>query len=146
MARHEGSQNMSITVKRPVRVKIVVTEQFRTRRAAELRAALAKLELVGKQIGAAALQRGDSDADRAVEERLKTRQRKNEEARGALVRELEKISALDVGEEYDRGVIEGVVEIEVGDSLSKLGYCEIVVEDDVVVEIRDGSCPEVSEM
>lgn len=137
-------------VKRAVRVKVVVTEQFKVRRTAEVRAALAKLDGVGRrlsfQLDAMKRAGASQQADPELGERLRAGQRNNERARAALVAELEKIAALAVGDEFDRGVLEGMVEVEVGDDFAKLGLCEIVVKDDKIVEIRDGLCLEASEI
>ena len=138
---------MGITVKRSVRVKVVVTEQFKTHRSAEVLAALAKLETVKKRLDyeSETLSRR-ADADPKLGERLKAGQRNNERARAALLRELEAITSLTVGSEYDRGTLEGLVEVEVGDDFSVLASCEIVVKDDKIIEIRNGLCPEITEI
>ena len=85
------------------------------------------------------------EPENALAERLRAEQKRNEQARAALKRELEKVSGLETGSEYDWGALEGTVEVEVGDDFSKLGACEIVVKEDKIIEIRDGLCPEVSE-
>lgn len=142
---------MGIIVKRPVRVMVVVTDQFKVRRSAENRTALAKLETVGKQLSAriesVSTDRRESESESAsrIMERLLLEKRRNEQARVALRRELKKISLLETGTEYSWGTMEGTVEVEVGDDFSKLGVCEIVVKDDKIVEIRDGLCPEPNE-
>jgi|GEM_PF-9934 len=119
---------MGIIVKRPVRVVVIVTEQFKMRRGAEIRAALAKLDVVGKRLDftLSSMEKAP-ESGAAVGERIRTEQRRNEQARIALKRELEKISGLEIGSEYSWGTIEGSVEVEIGDDFSKLGACEIVV-------------------
>lgn len=138
---------MGVVVNRPVRVKVVVTERFKTQRSAEIRAALSKLEGLAKRLDFK-LDRGTGKPDpeaQAVMERLRGERRNNERARLALVRELEKVSELEIGSEYRRGTLQGTVDVEVGDDFSKLGICEIVVKDDKVIEIRDGLCPDECE-
>lgn len=133
---------MGILVKRPIRVTVIVTERFRKRRSEEIRAALAKLDLVGRRID---LQLGrDEPLEPGVVERLRGEKRRNERAVLALRRELEAVGLLEVGSRHNRGTVEGLVEIEVGDDLSRINACEIVVQDDKVVEILDGPCPEPS--
>lgn len=138
---------MGIVVKRPVRVVVVVTEQFKARRGAEIRAALTKLDAVSKRIDFE-LGRNEQKSEAAgqIMERLGREKRRNEQARMALRSELERVSTLDIGSEYPRGTLEGTVEVDVGDDFSKLGVCEIVVKDDKIVEIRDGLCPEINEI
>ncbi|MEN6356609.1 MAG: YlqD family protein [Armatimonadota bacterium] len=126
---------MGIVIKRPVRVKVIVTEQFKEHRMTEMRAAQLRLEEVSRRLGAQI----DSPATpESIVERLRAEQRKSDEAKAALVREMSKISSMEIGSEYERGVLEGEVEIEVGDDFSKVSACEIVVKDEKVVEIRGG--------
>lgn len=125
---------MSITIKRPVRVKVVVTEEHRAQRVGEIRTALAKLDVVGKQLASRAEAAGSGDV---LVERLRAEQHRNEGARLALRRELDKISGLEVGSEYEYATIEGMAELEVGDDFRNLGACEIVVRDSRIIEIRD---------
>ena len=138
---------MGVIVKRPVHIKIIVTDQFKTQRSAEIRAAIAKLDAVGRRI-IAQMDNGTGCAQisSAIGERLRVELRKNEQAKAALGREMGNILSLEVGAECHRGVMEGTVEVDIGDDISKLGVCEIVVRDDKIVEIRDGLCPEVNEI
>lgn len=142
---------MSVTVKRRVRVKVIVTEEFKSRRAAEIGAALDRLDTVHRRISfqiesAAKREDAGSASSAAALERLAAGRRDNERVTAALKMEQEKLSSFNVGDEYERGVLDGLVEVEVGDHLSKIGLCEIVVKDDVIVEIRDGQCPELNEI
>ncbi|MDH7602610.1 MAG: YlqD family protein [Armatimonadota bacterium] len=138
---------MGVTIKRAVRIKMIVTEDFKRRRCAELEQALAKLDETSKRVEfeIESVKRrselGQSEAERLTE-RLRQVQRRNERARAALVRELELARSLEIGSEYDRGVVEGLVEVNVGDDFAKIASCEIVVKDDRIVEIREGQCPE----
>ena len=132
---------MGIVVKRPVLVKVVVTEQYKASRIAEMRTALARLDVIGKQLAG----RAESGPQEALAERLRAEQKRNESARIALRRELEKITGLEIGSEYDLTTLEGSVELNIGDDFLNLGPCEIVVKDNKIIEIRDDLCPEVSE-
>lgn len=128
---------MSVIVKRPVLVKVIVTEEYRSLRIDEMRTALAKLDVVGKQLSSR-VESSESDPENALTERLRAEQRRNEGTRVALRRELEKISGLEIGSEYDLATLEGSVELNVGDDFLNLGACEIVVKDSKIIEIRDG--------
>jgi hypothetical protein len=140
---------MGVLIKRSVRVKVVVTDQFKTRRTAELRSALAKLDAVKRRIEfeiGAISRRAESGAQGArTLERLNAGLRNNDRARSAVLEEIDRITATQVGSEYERGLIEGLVEVNVGDDFAKVSSCEIVVLDDKIIEIRDGLCPEPSE-
>lgn len=135
---------MGVIVKRAIRVKAVVTEQFKARRVADLRAVLSKIEADSKGLSLRmdALRKADNSGPQM--ERLESALRRNEKARAAAAAELDKANGMQVGEEHDRGVLEGFVEVNVGDDFARLVDCEIVVRDDTVVEIRDGRCPEPS--
>lgn len=132
---------MGITVKRAVLVKVIVTEEYKVTRAGEIRTALAKLDVIGKQLAG----RLESNPADALTERLRAEQKRNEDARTALKREFENVSALEPGSEYVLTTLEGSVELNVGDDFLNLGPSEIVVKDGRIIEIRDGLCPEVSE-
>lgn len=134
---------MGVTVKRPVLVKIIVTEDYRSRRIGEMRTALAKLDVVGKQL-AARIDSAGSEPENPLTERIRAEQRRNEGTRVALRRELEKISGLEIGSEYDLATLEGSVELNVGDDFLNLGACEIVVKDSKIIEIRDGDTARVA--
>ena len=132
---------MGITIKRAVRVRVIVSEEFKAHRSAEIGAAIAKLEGVAKRIEfelESVSKRIDKSPGQvaAVVERLRAGQRRNEQARAALARELDQVGSLEIGSEYDRGALEGLVEVDVGDDFAKLSSCEIVVKDDKIVEIR----------
>jgi hypothetical protein len=141
---------MGVIIKRAVRVKVVVTGEFKRRRAEEARTALARLDEVAKrldfELGSLA-KRADKGAEEKarIGERLEQTRRRNERTRAAMARELEMVESLDIGSEHDRGAVEGLVEVNVGDDFSKLASCEIVVKDDRIIEIRDGICPETGE-
>ena len=114
---------MGITVKRPVLVKVIVTEEYKVTRAGEIRTALAKLDVIGKQLAG----RLESNPADALTERLRAEQKRNEDARTALKREFENVSALEPGSEYVLTTLEGSVELNVGDDFLNLGPSEIVV-------------------
>jgi hypothetical protein len=133
---------MGVIVKRAIRVKAVVTEEFRARCVADVTAVLSKLESDGQALLARmdALRNAANAGPRM--ERLEQALRRNERARADAAAELDKANALAIGGEYDRGVLEGFVEVNVGDDFTRLVDCEIVVKEDKVVEIRDGRCPQ----
>lgn len=134
---------MGVTVRRPVKVKVIVTDEFKTQRAAEVRAAAARLEAVGRQIDARVKQA--AGAPESVTEQLNAQQRRNESAKAALALELQKLPSLQAGVEYLVATLEGLVEVDVGDNADRLGACEVVIKDGIIVEIRDGRCLEPDE-
>lgn len=124
-------------------VRVIVTESFKTRRAAQLRAAVARLEAVGRQLDEQL--RRAKGAPKGVAERLDAERRRNEATRHAVAQELQNLPSLQIGEEYPGGTLDGFVEVNVGDSAARLGVCEIVIKDDVIVDIRESRCLEPNE-
>ncbi|MGQ9456517.1 MAG: YlqD family protein [Armatimonadota bacterium] len=136
---------MGVTIKRAVRIKVLVTEDFKRHRCVEIEQAISRLDEATKRVDfeIESLRRRcekDSPDRERVMERLSQVKRRNERARKALERELEIVRSLEIGSEYDRGVVEGLVDVSVGDDFAKLASCEIVVKDDRIVEIREGQC------
>jgi hypothetical protein len=138
---------MGIIIKRAIRVKVVVTESFKRNKCEEIEQSLARLDDVSKRLDfeiESLKRRADESLKHKDQllERLLQVQRRNQRTRAALCKELELIKSLDIGSEYDRGIVEGLVEVKVGDDFSRLASCEIVVKDDKIVEIREGLCPD----
>lgn len=135
---------MGIVVKRAIQVTVIVTEKFKARRIAELRAMIARLERDDREIQMRVQESRDCGVTGSEESR-RTQQldaliERNRNTRSAAAAELELVSGLESGTEYNHGVLEGFVEIEVGDDFGRLVDCRIVVKDDKVVEIGDGRC------
>ncbi len=130
-------------LKRVVALKVVVTEKFKTELTSGLRRAIERIDASQGQI--------QFQLDRYVNEIAKTdlnqasqiRARLNEEkerlseARSEMEARLREVETLAIGSEYERGQLEGLVEVNVGDNLfDKLGGTEIILKDGIVVEIR----------
>ncbi|MDI6827348.1 MAG: YlqD family protein, partial [Armatimonadota bacterium] len=70
--------------------------------------------------------------------KLERQKHKQEAVRARLVDELAKTRMLELGTEHPQGIIEGLVEINVGDNLNeKLGAAELIIENGIVKEIRN---------
>ncbi len=84
------------------------------------------------------LQRTDLNRAMAFRQQLDAEKRKRDDLKAALQEQMAEYKALTLGEEITRGTLEGDVEVKVGDNLEeKMGQAEIVVEDDLIKEIRD---------
>jgi hypothetical protein len=131
-------------LKRTVTLKVVVTEEFKQQYRAELKKA-------ADQIGAAQ-QQLQFQADRLISEVAKTNleqatavrrqfdleRQKQDRAKAEIMVEMQKAAQLEIGSEFERGPLEGYVEVKTGDDLeSVLGGAELLVKDGKVVEIRD---------
>lgn len=136
----------SITVTRPVIVKVRVTDGYKKAAAAEVQDALARLDSRLEQLNlqynriqemekknprqaAGGLQQIDAERQKVVE------------ARRQLTERLKEIGRLAEGQEVVHGRVESVVEIKVGDHWGKLMSVEVVLQDGQVVEIRQGGLP-----
>ncbi|MGI5839120.1 MAG: YlqD family protein [bacterium] len=132
----------TLTIKRPVTVKAVVTEALVRQTVTELQDSLRKAE--------AELQHLEQHGRRLLDEMAKqnpsrlaefrqqmtAEKAKREEARTNLLESIKKVSRLKPGEEIVQGTVDGVTEIRVGDRWEDICAAEIVVKDGVVVEIR----------
>ncbi|MFZ5596301.1 MAG: YlqD family protein [Bacillota bacterium] len=135
----------SVTITRPVIVKVRVTESYRKAAAAEVREAVARIDMLLKQLelqakkiaGAGNVSTREAEGSRAIEqERIKAL-----ESRLRLVGQLKEIGRLTDGQEVVHGRLESLVEIKVGDLWDRVMSVEVVLEDGRVVEIRQGGLP-----
>jgi len=131
-------------VRRKVAVKAIVTGEYKDRLIAQLKQALAKVELSLQELelqGRRYLSEvGDADPGRraAFGERLERQIRRQQQIRGSLSGRLATVRELEIGTEHTHTVLDSFVEIDVGDNLAqKLTAAELVVKDDLVVEIRN---------
>jgi hypothetical protein len=133
----------SVTVKRNIAVQVIVTEKFREELQAELREAaeatqqrIDQMEFRSRRV-LADLQQTDLAQAMNARRQFEGEKRRQEAIKQELLDELEAAAKLELGSEYPRGTLEGTVELAEGeDLLEKLGGCQIVVKDGVVVEIR----------
>lgn len=72
-------------------------------------------------------------------ERLESEHRKLTEARQSLLDNLREIGRLKDGDEVVRGSVTGPAEVGIGDNWARVVTAEVVLEDNKVVEIRDGN-------
>jgi len=134
----------SLTIRRPVALQVIVTEEFKKELAEELQEAADAAERRMEQIDyqarhlLAELQRQNLNQAMAARQQIEAEKRKQEAVRKELLQQIEEVGKLELGSEFPRGTLEGTVEIKDGDNLfAKLGQTAIVVKDGVVVEIRE---------
>jgi len=133
----------SVTVKRAISVVAIVTEKFKEEVEAELKEAaettqqrIDQMEFRSRRV-LADLQRSDLTQAMAARRQFESEKHRQEAIRQELLREAEEVAKLDLGAEYPRGTVEGLVELREGDDLAeKLAGCQIVVKDGAVVGIR----------
>lgn len=136
----------SVTVRRNVILRSVVTEQLRNELGQELQNAAdeidQRLQTIDQQTRAyiTDLQRADLQQAMAVRKRIEAEKRTQEDQRDALLERKAMVTELEDGVEVVRGTLESYVELKIGDNLSEaLGGVEIVTKDDQVIEIRQRS-------
>ena len=137
-----------ITIRQPVAVKIILTEETKQTWLAELRrlvnqtiAELEELEFRGKQWQRDAEKQGEA-AVQATEQRIEMERSQRVERREQLIAQLSQIQQMDIDSEVPNGTVETSIDVEVGDSWEKVVLgSEIVVKDGIVVEIRRSGEP-----
>ncbi len=132
-----------ISIRQPVTIKIILTEETKQAWLAELRrlvnstiAELEELEFRSKQWLRDAEKQGEG-AVQATEERIEQEKNQRIEQREQLIQQLTQIQQMDIGTEVANGTVETSVDVKVGDSWDAIAQgSEIVIKDGVVVEIR----------
>ncbi|MHB1628862.1 MAG: YlqD family protein [Bacilli bacterium] len=132
-----------LTIRQPVTVKMILTEETKQNWLAELRrlingtiAELEELEFRSKQMLREAEKQGDA-AVKATEEQIEMERMQRVQRREQLIAQLSQIQQMDLNAEVPNGTVETTVDVQIGDSWDAvlLGG-EIVVKDGVVIEIR----------
>jgi hypothetical protein len=144
MAQSEAGRNHSLTIKRPVQVTVIVTEEFKQELAEELQEAadntqrrIEQMEFQGRR-ALADVQRTDLNQAMALRQQLEAEKKKYEALKKEMLDRLEEVKGLQLDSEYPRGTLEGVVEVKAGDNLfDKLSKAQVVIKDGVVQEIRE---------
>ena len=144
----------SVSIKREVILRAIVTEALKTDLDAEFGSAIDELDrqITRLDIGARQyvtdLQRTDIQQAMAVRQQIEGEKKRIQQSKDELIQRRRQVEVLEVDAEIIRGTIESNVEIKVGDNLqTALRGVEILLKDDEVVEIREtegGIVPEVS--
>jgi hypothetical protein len=132
-------------LKRPVTLKVIVTDEFKKELGEELQDAIARVEAAQQQIEFQSrrymleLQKTNLNQAMAVRQQFEAEKQKQENLKTELTQQLVLAKELELGSEFARGTLEGQVEIQVGDNLfNRLSKAEIVIKDGLVQEIREG--------
>ena len=135
---------MAITLTRPVTLRVIVTEQFKQEMEAELQEAadttqrrIDQIDFQARRI-LADLQRTDLNQAMQVRRQIEAEKDRHESAKKELLERVKEVGELELGSEFPRATLEGLVEIKEGDNLyDKLGKTEIIIKDGIVIEIRE---------
>lgn len=131
-------------LKRQILLKAVVTDTLKEQLLQEVEDAIKRVEEAQDELDRQSrrlmleLQRTDLNRAMAFRQQLDAEKKKQDDVKSELQEQLAEYQQLVIGVEITRGALEGTVEVKVGDNLvEKLGQAEILVEDDVVRELRD---------
>ncbi len=136
----------SITITRPVIIKVKVTDDYKKALAAEVQGRLAGVESRLEQLNlqfnnVLKLEKNNPQLPGGGLKFIDGERQKLTEAKSQLVQKLKEIGSLVEGQEIIHGRLESFVELKVGDTWSKIMNVEVVLQDDKVVEIRQGGLP-----
>jgi hypothetical protein len=133
----------TLKLRQDVGLIFIVTEDLKARLTDEFRVAG---EDVQRQIdqfdfrarhALAELQRADLNRTMAARQQIDAEKRRLEAVKHELQDRAGEVDKMEIGSEYPRGTIEGLVEIGIGDNLyEKLAGYQIIVKDGVITEIR----------
>jgi hypothetical protein len=135
---------MALTVRRSIAVQAIVTEKLKEELKAELEEGaettqrrIDQMDFQSRRF-LADLQRTDLTQAMSARRQIEAERRRQEAIVADLRKQIEEAEKLELGTEFPRGTIEGVVDISQGDDLfKKLGGSQIVVKDGMVVEVRE---------
>lgn len=133
----------SLTLIRPVLVKVKVTEGYKKAAAVELQDAARRIELELQHLDfqekrlVSELEKKNPQGIPAARQHLEQERRRRAESRQKLIDRLKEIGQLALGSEVVYGKMESPVEIKVGDDWRKILGAEIILQDGVVVAIRE---------
>ena len=133
-----------ITVKRSIGVRVIVSEEFKAELNSELQEAATETQRRIEQMEMhsrgllAELQRSDLSQAMQARKQIEAERQRHDALKQDIQRQLQEVDKLEIGSEYPRGTVEGVVELQQGDDLvQKLSGSQIVIKDGVIVEIRE---------
>jgi len=135
----------SLTLIRPVLVKVKVTENYKKALAAELQDAIRRVELELQHLDfqekrmLSELEKKNPQGIPAAKQDLDQERQRRLEGRQKLIDRLKEVGQLAMGSEVIFGKMESPVELKVGDDWQQVIGVEIILQDGVVSDIRQGS-------
>jgi hypothetical protein len=133
----------TITLKCPVTVKSKVTVILKEQLVAEIKEALAKIDMELQQIEFHAKRlmteqvRSDVQGLTALRQQIDGEKQKRLELKSHMQEKLKETSQLEIGAEIVQGTMEQMVTVKEGDDLQKLMSREILLEDGKILSIRE---------
>ena len=133
----------TITLKCPVTVKSKVTDVLKEQLVAEIKEAMAKVDMELQQIWLHAKRlrteqvRADVQGMTALRQQIDGEKQKRLELKNHLQEKMKETSQLELGAEIVQGTMEQMVTVQEGDDLQKLMNREILLEDGKILAIRE---------
>ena len=146
----EENQALSVTLKRPINLKVIVTPRWKQEVQQQLQAQITNLDSQLEQIDVQGnrtinelKQQSISPAPPQVTQQIENIQmqvnkKKSEilERKNQALQQLQQVQTLELEQEFAQGQMESFFEVKKGDNLVKKLNVEIVVRDGIVEEIR----------
>jgi F0F1-type ATP synthase membrane subunit b/b' len=134
-----------LTIRQPVAVKLILTEQTKedilneSRNQIErLTNELEQIEEQGKQALEQAMSQG-GDVAQQLRQQIEQEQQNRLEQREELIQQIQQVQQLELGTEVQNMTVETTVDVKVGDDWGQvLQGAEIIVKDGLIHEIRRG--------
>lgn len=134
----------SLSLRRQVLIKAIVTDQFKQAAVAELQTALQQideqfqqLEFQARRAVAELEKKGTPEQQAQLKAQIDGDRQRLLATKNEVMQKLHIIGQLQSGQEFVQGNVENFVDVKVGDNLyAKLAAPEVIVKDGVVVEIR----------
>jgi len=131
-------------IKREILLKAIVTERLKEQLKEGVTETLEQLDQAQEEMERQyrrlmlEVQRMDASRAMAVRQQVDAERRKQEEAKKELQEQLAEYDGLVMGEEFVLRVMEGTVDLKLGDNFfDKVRRAEILLEDDVIKELRE---------
>ena len=136
---------MGLTVRRSITIVAIVTEQLKEDLRAEFQEAIDttqrridQMEFQSRRF-LSDLQSTDLTQAMAARRQIEAEKRRHEALKQELADQINEVEGLELGSEYPRGTVEGLVEVNVGDDLMKQAAgASILMKDGVIIAIREG--------
>lgn len=134
--------NGPLTIKRPVIVKVKVTNGFKNQMAAEIQESIKKLDSELQQLDfqikrmVVELEKRNPQGIPAARQHVETEKQKRLQAKNKLTEQLKNIGLLAIGSEVVQGSLESITEVNIGDDWNDIMGVEVVVSDNKIIDIR----------
>lgn len=132
----------SLTIKRTATVKVKVTEGFKKQLAKEVQDTIQRFEVEVQHLDfqykrmAVELEKTNPQGVNGLKQKFDIEKQQRLEKRAKLMEKLKDVAKLPIGAEVIQGTFDSITELKIGDKLSDIMGVEIIVEDGVVIDIR----------